>query len=145
MVFKDKVLFVDYEGVLSEKPVGSNFDKTVNLNDLLFDDVFRNCKPIKKMQEFLRECVPNNIFVIGVIDTNYEIESKHYWLNQYYHFIIKENIIFISSEHKKVDVINAFVKNKKLKKESIIFIDDKESHLKHAREQQYICLNVNEI
>ena len=35
MDLKDKIIFVDYEGTLSENPVGSNLDKTVSFNDLL--------------------------------------------------------------------------------------------------------------
>lgn len=145
MDLKDKILFVDYEGTLSENPVGSNLDKTVNFNDLLFKDVFANCQPIKKMQVFLEQFESHNIYIIGVIDTNREIEAKYRWLEKCYPFILKENIVFVSSEHKKVDVINEFVKTKNLKKENIVFIDDKESHLKIVREQQYTCFNVNKI
>ena len=145
MELNGKVLFVDYEGTLSENPVGSNLDGTVNFNDLLFHDVFKDCQPIRKMQNLLQKCAPSKIYVLGVIDTNYEIENKYRWLKRYYPFILKENIIFVASEHKKVDVINAVVKNQNLKKENIIFIDDKELHLKFAREQQYHCFHVNEI
>ena len=97
------------------------------------------------MQVFLEQFEPQNLYVVGVIDTNREIEAKYRWLDKYYPFILKENVILITGEHKKVDVINEFVKVKNFKKENIIFVDDKESHLKFAREQQYKCFNVREI
>ena len=145
MVLENKILFIDYEGTISENPKGNNLDGSACLNDLSFKNVFNECKPINKIQNLLRKLEPKNIYILGVIDTNKEIEQKYDWLKKFYPFLLKENIIFISSNNKKVDVLNEYQKMLQIEKQNIVFIDDKESHLKYARENGYLCYNVNEI
>ncbi len=145
MQLKNKTLFIDYEGTISEKPKVTNAQNGATIEELLFGDVFKDCKPISKIQKLLSQLDPKNIYILGVIDTNKEIEQKYQWIAKFYPFLLKENIIFISNNHKKVDVINAYQKKLKIEKANIVFVDDKESHLRYARQCGYTCLNVNEI
>lgn len=145
MDLNNKILFIDYEGTISENPKGNNWDGTATLEDLLFKDVFADCRPIGKVQKLLSQLNPKNIYLLGVVDTNKEIEQKYQWVKKFYPFILKKNIIFIANNHKKVDVINEYQKVLGIAKENIVFIDDKELHLQYAKENGYVCYNVNEI
>ena len=140
-----KYIFVDYEGTLSESPKGTGENQSVLLSDLLFLDVFSQLKPVEKVKKYLQKQDPDNIFVLGVVDTNNEIKQKELWLKKHYDFIKEKNYIFISSEHKKVDIINEYVENKKINKKDVVFIDDKQKHLEPAIKEGYLCLNVSDI
>ena len=140
-----KYLFIDYEGTLSQSPVGSGENGKVILQDLLFGDVYSSCKPVKKVKDFLKDKSDCEIYVIGVIDTYNEIQHKIQWLKKYYPLIKIKNCIFISGDHKKVDVLNEFVKKNNLNIDQITFIDDREKHLLPAIEQGYKCINVNQL
>ncbi len=120
----NKYVFVDYEGTLSEAPKAS-----VTIAKLLFNDVFTKLKPNPKIKEFLLKQDTRNIYVLGIIDTNREIEQKEQRLKKHYRFIRQSNYIFVSSEHEKVEIISEFIKYKKIKPEDVIFIDDKQNHL----------------
>lgn len=125
----NKYIFVDYEGTLSETPRGSGKNGEVLLSDLLFGDVFTQLKPNEQVRMYLLHQNTENIYVLGVVDTNREIEQKEQWLKLHYPWIKPENYIFISGEHKKVEVIDEYVKNKRLDKKEVILIDDKQNHL----------------
>lgn len=140
-----KCFFVDYEGTLSESPKGTGEDGKVLISDLLFGDVFSDLKPIEKVKNYLLKQNTENIFVLGVVDVGQEIKQKEVWLKRHYAFIKESNYIFISGEHTKVQIINEYVKNKKINKQDVIFIDDKQKHLDLAIQEGYNCLNVDEI
>ena len=141
----NKYIFVDYEGTLSESPSGSGENGKVLISDLLFKDVFSELKPIQKVKDFLLKQNTKNIFVLGIIDTAKEIKQKERWLKKHYSFIDSNNYIFVSSEHKKVEIINEYDKNNKLNKKEVVFIDDKLSHLQPAMLQGYACIDVQDI
>ncbi len=145
MNLKNKIIFIDYEGTLSENPSGKGELGEVTLKELLFDNNFLECKPIKKTQKLLTPLDPKKIYVVGVIDTNFEINQKYKWLKTHYPFILKKNIVFISCNNKKVEVLNNFLLNNNWKKEDVVFIDDKESHLKFARDEGYDCYNIKDL
>lgn len=54
MKVTDKIVFIDYEGTISENPKGSNEDGSATLHDLLFGNVFE-VAPIQKMQRLLEK------------------------------------------------------------------------------------------
>ena len=129
-----KYVFVDYEGTLSEAP------KDVTMTDLLFGDVFTNLKPNEAVKKFLLAQNAKQIFVLGVVDTEREIRQKSLWLQKHCPFIPKENYLFISGEHRKVDVITAYAQKYEWAKSDILFIDDKEKHLVPAQQAGYTCI-----
>ncbi len=135
-----KTIFVDYEGTLSECP-----DKAPTLRELLFEKPFSKLKPNAKMQKLLEKVNPKKIYVVGVVDTNNEIQQKYFWLEKHFPHIEDQNIIFVSSSTKKVDVIKEYQAKLGLKSEDIVFVDDKEKHLAPARAAGFECYNVNEI
>lgn len=132
---KTKYIFVDYEGTLAEVP-----SENLDLNDLLFGDVFSDLKPNKRIKNFLLNQNDAQIFVLGVVDTNREIELKIQWLKRYYPFIPESNYIFISSEHRKVDVLDSYLNHNHWQKGEVILIDDKEKHLLPARKAGFTCI-----
>ena len=136
-------IFVDYEGTLSELPKGSGEKQEIIITDLLFGDVFTGLKPNEDVKQFLLKQNTKNIYVLGVIDTNLEIKIKEKWLKKHYHFIRKNHYLFISGEHKKVEILDEFVKKFKIKRSDILFIDDKQKHLNFALEKGYHCINAN--
>ena len=135
-----KTIFLDYEGVLCETPAESP-----TLNELLFEKPFSKLKPITKIQKLLEKVNPKRIYVLGVVDTNNEIQQKYFWLEKHFPHIEDQNVVFVSSGVKKVDVIKAYQTKLGLKANEIVFIDDKEKHLAPARDAGFECYNVEEI
>lgn len=138
-------IFVDYEGTLSETPKGNGKNQEVLISDLLFGDVFSELQPNNKVKKWLLEQHTKNIFVLGIVDTNIEINQKVKWLKRHYNFIDKKNYIFVSGEHKKVEIINEFVKSRNIDKKDVIFVDDKQRHLNPAIQEAYRCINAADI
>lgn len=133
-------IFVDYEGTLCESSVCSGV-----FSDLLFDDAFTNLKPNNKVKKYLSEQSNAQIYVLGVVDTGREVKQKERWLKKYYPMIPEENYIFVSSEHQKVDVIDAFVERFGWDKSKVLLIDDKEKHLVPVRKAGYRGVNANDL
>lgn len=142
---KSKYVFVDYEGTLSEKAKGHGRKGGANLNDQLFSNVYKNLPKIDKVYNYLVEFDPKNIYVVGTIETNKEIEQKYRWIKRNYPFIIKKNIVFISEKIEKASVIDEYVLEGVISKKEVLFIDDKDSHLDIAKEHGYKTLKVDDI
>ena len=134
-----KYIFVDYEGTLSAAP------ERPTMANILFGDVFTNLKPNEPVHKFLSEQGAEQIFVLGIVDTAHEIEQKKQWLQKNCPFIPSKNYIFISGEHRKVDIIAAYAKKYGWAKSDILFIDDKEKHLNPVREAGYTCIKTCDI
>ncbi len=68
----------------------------VNLfEDLLFNDLFFQARPLKTMQKLIENLKSENIFILGAaVTNNNEIEQKYRWLEKYYPNIRKEHIFF---------------------------------------------------
>lgn len=125
MDLKDYEIYIfDYEGTLSESP-----NHKLTLEELLYDFDFRNLFPNKEIQNFINSIKNKKIYVLGIIETNKEIEQKVEWLKIYYPIINKENYIFISSDYKKSEAILEIIKKNNYKKNEVLFIDDKISHI----------------
>lgn len=115
----------DYEGTLSESP-----NKRLTLKELLYEFDFEKLYPNKKIYNFVNILKDKNIYVVGIIESNKEIEQKNRWLERYFPMIKKENCIFISSDYKKSEVILEIINKYNYDKNKMIFIDDKLSHVK---------------
>lgn len=125
MDLKDYEIYIfDYEGTLSESP-----NHKLTLEELLYGFDFRNLVPNKQIQNFINSIRNKKIYVLGIIETNKEIEQKVEWLKIYYPIINKENYIFISSDYKKSEAILEIIKKNNYKKNEVLFIDDKISHI----------------
>ena len=122
---KYDIYIFDYEGTLSESPY-----KKLTLKELLYEFDFRNLYPNKKVSDFINSINYKEIYVLGIIESNREIEQKSEWLNKYYPMIKKENCIFISNDYKKSDAILEIMNKYNYDKNAILFIDDKISHIK---------------
>lgn len=125
MDLKDYDVYIfDYEGTLSESP-----NHKLTLEELLYNFDFKDLEPNKQILNFIKSLQNKKIYVVGIIETNNEIEQKIEWLNIHYPIINKENCIFISSDHKKSEAILAIIDNNNYKKNEILFIDDKIYHI----------------
>ena len=136
----NKTIFIDFEGTLSESP-----KEEPTLGELLFGQPFTNLKPNAKVIKLLEKVNPKKIYVLGIIDTNNEIQQKYFWLEQHYPKIEDQNVIFVANNHQKVDVISEYQKKLNLKTSDIVFIDDKEKHLAPARLKGFECVDVNNL
>ncbi len=119
------VYIFDYEGTLSKAP-----SKVLSLKELIYEFDFRKLLPNKKIYNLVNSLNNKDFYVVGVIETNKEIEQKYDWLKINYPMIKKENCIFISGEHKKSEAVSAIISKNNYDKNKIIFIDDKKSHIK---------------
>lgn len=138
---KDKCIFFDLDGTLSEY----RYDDQLyagrcselgcqTLENLLFDDLFYQARPLKTMQKMIAKLDNNHVFILGTIVTNHEIEQKYKWLHEYYPSIKKENIIFISSTMMKPSVILEYCNYFGIEKEEVVFVDDRLDVLRRAEE-----------
>lgn len=119
------IYIFDYEGTLSEGP-----NKRLTLKELLYEFDFEKLYPNKKIYDLVNLIKDKEIYVVGIIETNKEIEQKNKWLEKNFPMIKKENCIFISSDYKKSEVILEIINKYNYDKNKIIFIDDKSSHVK---------------
>lgn len=123
------IYIFDYEGTLSEPP-----DHKLTLQELLYDFDFRKLSPNNPIHDFFNLINKKEVYVVGIIETDKEIEQKKEWLTYYYPSINVENCIFISSEHKKSEAILEIINKNNYEKDKILFIDDKISHIKDVNE-----------
>lgn len=123
------IYIFDYEGTLSESP-----DKKLTLRELLYEFDFRDLYPNQKIFDFVNSIGHKKIYVVGIIESNREIEQKNEWLKLHFPMIEKENCIFISSDYKKSEVIKEIMNKNNYNKNEMIFIDDKVAHIKDVNE-----------
>lgn len=122
---KDFDIYIfDYEGTLSLAP-----NKKLSLQELLYEFDFRTLLPNENIFNFVNSIKEKEIYVVGIIETAKEIEQKNEWLNLHYPMIRHENVIFISSDYKKSDVIKEIINKYNYDKNKIAFIDDKLSYV----------------
>lgn len=123
--FKNYDIYIfDYEGTLSQAP-----NKKLTLKELLYEFDFKKLAPNKKIYDIVNLIKNKKIYVVGIIETNREIQQKSEWLKLYFPMIEEQNYIFISSDYKKSDAISEIINKHNYKKDKILFIDDKISHI----------------
>lgn len=98
---EDKCVFFDIDGTLSKYRYEDMIYMSRNpelgcqrLDDLLFSDLFEKAGPLKTMQDIIEKLSPNNIFIVGTIVTNNEINQKYSWLKKHYPNIKKDHIFY---------------------------------------------------
>lgn len=149
-IFKDKYLFVDFDGTLCEYRYnnhvsGNSIDKEgrrlggQSLNELLFDNCFERARPLKTMIDFLMNFNPDRIYILGAIVTFNEIKQKLIWLKSNCPFIREENIIFVADLDLKVDTLKEYSKHLNIPYNKIVLIDDSHSHIRKAEEAGFIA------
>ena len=138
---KDFEIYIfDYEGTLSEAPT-----ERLTLNDLLYKFDFRKLKVNEKIYNLYEQIKDRSVYVVGIIESNREIEQKKQWLKDNFPNIREENYIFVSSDYKKSDVIKEIITCNNYSKDKIIFIDDKSLHVNDVSQLGIKCLLVDEI
>ena len=118
------IFIFDYEGTLSEPPKNK-----LTLKDLLYDFDFKKLSPNRKIYNFITSLINKKIYVVGIIESNKEIEQKNEWLKEHFPMIEKENVIFISSDYKKSEAITEIINKYSYNKSQMVFIDDKKQHV----------------
>ncbi len=138
---KEKYIFFDVDVTLSEYRYNDKLYSGAcpelgcqTLEDLLFSNLFSKARPLKTMQKIVSNLDSNKVFVLGTIVTNNEIEQKYSWLKKNYSTIKKENICFISNTMLKPEVIIEYCKHLNIKKEDVVFVDDRLDILRKAEE-----------
>lgn len=136
---KDNFVFFDIDGTLSEYRYNNKIYSGLcpelgcqKLEDLLFSDLFYKARPLKTMQQIISLLNPQNIFILGTIVTNNEINQKYRWLAENYPSIKKDNIIFVSSTMLKPDVIIEYSKKYNIDLKKMILVDDRLDVLRKA-------------
>ncbi|MEE0699471.1 MAG: HAD family hydrolase [Bacilli bacterium] len=138
---KDKYVFFDVDGTLSEyryKDIlyGGRCPELgcQSLEDLLFGNLFYRARPLKTMQNIIKNLDSDKIFILGAVTTNNEIEQKYQWLEENYPSIKKENIFFICSTMLKPEVITEYSKHFNIPLNKMVFVDDRLDVLRKAEE-----------
>lgn len=136
---RDKYVFFDVDGTLSEyryndKLYGGGCPELgcQSLEDLLFNDLYYNARPLKTMQQIINELDSNKIFILGAITTNTEINQKYRWLSKHYPSIKMENVFFICSTLLKPEVIIECCKHYEIDIKDVAFVDDRIDVLRKA-------------
>lgn len=146
-ILKNKYVFFDLDGTLSEYRFnnhvsGRNEWGGQTWEELFFGDVFVNNRPLKTMIEFIRKLDCNKVYVLGAITTNHEINEKYEWLQKYYPFIKKENIIFVADSSLKLVALNQYAKKLNIEKKEIVFVDDKHSTIRETEEEGFTSYHI---
>lgn len=86
---KDKYVFFDVDGTLSEYRYndilygGRDYELGCqSLENLLFDNLFYTARPLKTMQNIIKNLDSNKMFILGAAATNNEINQKYKWLEK---------------------------------------------------------------
>ena len=144
---KGKYVFLDLDGTLSEYRFnnhisGHNGFAGQTWEELFFGDVFINNRPLKQMLKLIENLEHEKVFILGAITTNHEMNEKYEWLNKYYPFIRKDNIIFVSKSEYKLIAIEQYAQKFKINKQDIVFIDDKHSTLRQIEEAGFTAYHI---
>ena len=83
---KNKYIFLDLDSTLSQYRYNDNVNDQ-QLDQILFDDVFYRARSLQKMIDFFKDFDRNNLYILSAEYIN--------WLNMYYAYIKKQNVIFI--------------------------------------------------
>ena len=138
---KDKYVFFDVDGTLSEyryKDIlyGGKCNELgcQSLEDLLFGNLFYTARPLKTMQNIIKNLDSDKVFILGTVTTNNEIDQKYRWIHKNYPNIKKENIFFICSTMLKPEVIIEYSKHFNIPLSKMAFVDDRLDVLRKAEE-----------
>ena len=134
------IYIFDYEGTLSESP-----NKKLTLKELLYEFDFKKLSPNKKIYELVNLIKHKKIYVVGIIESNKEIQQKNEWLKVHFPMIEEQNYIFISSDYKKSEAILEIINKHNYNKNEILFIDDKISHIEDVSQLGIKSILVDDI
>lgn len=125
---KDKLVFFDFDGTLAEfrfyNKVGPENVEGKFLYKFAFDNLYESIRPLATMQEVVKNLNPDNVYILGAVVLNSEIEQKYKWLNKNYPSIKRENMIFVSNKDIKLDMLEAYRMKYNLEYKDIVFVDD---------------------
>ncbi len=146
---KGKYVFFDLDGTLSEYRFNDHVSGNNNwggqtFKELFFGNGFVNNRPLKTMVEFIQKLDLDKVYVLGAITTNHEINEKNIWLEKYYPFIKKENVIFVAnaSLNLKLVAIKEYQKKLNIKNEDIVFVDDTHAIIREIEEAGYTAYHI---
>lgn len=137
---KYEIYIFDYEGTLSEAP-----NKKLTLKELLYEFDFTKLSPNKKICDFVHSLDTKKIYIVGIIESNREIEQKNTWLKVHFPMIEEQNYIFISSDYKKSEAISEIINKYNYDKNKMLFVDDKISHIEDVSKLGIRCVLVDDI
>lgn len=148
--FKNKKIFVDFDGTMCEYRYNDHvygdddlYGQTIE--EVLFDDVFINARPLETTKKFLENFDFKNIYILGLVLTKQEIDQKMEWLKINYPKLKKENVFFITKPIEKYQVLEEFCKHNKLQKESIVLIDDSLDNLRKAEKTGFGAYHITSL
>lgn len=139
-----KYIFFDIDGTLSEHRYngcvfGDDPEHKLSMENYLFGNVFASNRPIHTMQKLIEKLNNEQVYVLGQMACNHELEEKMYWLDQHFPVIKKENIFFLAEGRKKADFLAAWADHLNIEYKDIILIDDKHEFLKECEIRGFIA------
>ena len=136
---RNKYVFFDVDGTLSEyryndKLYGGGCSELgcQSLEDLLFNDLYYQARPLKTMQKVIEKLDSDMIFILGAVTTNKEIDRKYKWLEEFFPNIKRKNMFFICSTMLKPEVIIEYCKHYNININDVVFVDDRIDVLRKA-------------
>lgn len=144
---KNKYIFFDLDGTLSEYRFnnhvsGKNDWGGQTFEELFFGNVFIHNRPLKTMVDLIKKLDSDKVYVLGAITTNHEVDEKYEWLQKYYPFIKRENIIFVADLELKLVALEEYTKKLGIQKEDVIFVDDKHSTIRKIEEAGFTSYHI---
>lgn len=144
---KDKKVFFDFDGTLCECRYGDYCsvvagNKSTFLEACVFDNPYKDARPISIMQEVINTLNPENIYILGRTSGSVENKYKEQFLNQYFPSIKNENMIFVNSIEDKCIYLDRL--SSKYNRENLVLIeDDFTTIIKAELEYQLNCYHIS--
>ncbi len=143
---KTKYVFFDFDGTLCEfrycGKAGYYSDDKIKYDDI-FGDIYKNVRPLKSMNEYIKNLDPNRVFILGAICTGNEVFVKLKWLSKHFPTIKPENVTFISDASQKDECLEMYTKKLNCKPSDIVFVDDKHNSVYQAEDRGFNAFHIS--
>ena len=151
--FQGKKIFMDFDGTLCEYRYNDHVGGDEDLWDLtgqtreelLFGDAYFKARPLQTVKNFLNNFDWENIYILGWVLTNNEIDQKIEWLKIHYPQFKRENIYFVAFPLMKHEVMETFCKKYNISHSDVVLIDDSLKNIRAAEKEGFSAYHVTSL
>ncbi len=148
-----KKIFMDFDGTLCEYRYNDHVGGDEDLweitgqtrEELLFGDAYFKSRPLQTVKNFLSNFKGDDIYILGWVLTNNEIDQKMEWLKINYPQIKKKNVFFVAYPLMKHEVMDVFCKKNNISHSDVVLIDDSLKNIRAAEKEGFAAYHVTSL